>query len=74
MIFSKPKCLGCIDNQISLPMVLRYNEIYLLFFTGRWAYNKGGIGGGEGGVALKVFPSTSTLRFFLVCNRDAERA
>ena len=37
------------DNQISLPMVLRYNEIYLLFFTGRWTYNKGGIGGGKGG-------------------------
>ena len=47
-------------------MVLRYNEIYLLFFTGRWAYNKGGIGGAEGGGggALKVFPSISTLRFF----------
>ena len=26
------------------------------------------------GVARKVFPSTSTSRFFLVCNRDAERA
>ena len=52
MIFSKPKCLGCIDNQISLPMELRYNEICLSFFTGRWAYNKEGIGGeeeGEGG-------------------------
>ena len=28
MIFSKAKCLACIDNQISLPMVFRYNEIY----------------------------------------------
>ena len=46
-------------------MMLRYNEIYLLFFTDRWAYNKGGIGGGKwGGGALTVFPSTSTLRFF----------
>ena len=34
----------CIDNQISLPMVIGYIEIYLLFFTGRSAYNMGGIG------------------------------
>ena len=32
---------------MSLPMVLRYNEICLSFFTGRWAYNKEGIGGEE---------------------------
>ena len=54
-------------------MVLRHNEIYLLFFTGRWAYNKGGIGGGEEGVALKVFPSTSSLRFFLICKKGHDR-
>ena len=70
MIFSKPKCLACIDNQISLPMVLRYNEIYY-FLRVDGPITRGGIGGGER-VALKVFPSTSTLRFFLVCNRDAE--
>ena len=52
-------------------MVLRHNEIYLLFFTGRWAYNKGGIGGGEGGVALKVFPSTSTST--LICKKGDDR-
>ena len=28
-------------------MVLLYNEICLSFFTGRWAYNKEGIGGEE---------------------------
>ena len=44
-------------------MVLRYNKICLSFFTGRWAYNKEGIGGEEeeewgGGGVLKVFPST----------------
>ena len=39
----------CIDNQISLPMVIGYIEIYLLFFTGRSAYNMGGIGWREGG-------------------------
>ena len=51
---------------MSLPMVLRYNEICLSLFTGRWAYNKEGIGGEEegGGGTLKVFPSTSTLQFF----------
>ena len=54
----------CIDNQISLPMVIGYIEIYLLFFTGRWAYNMGAWVEGRGGGALKVFPSTSTLRFF----------
>ena len=48
-------------------MVLRYNKICLSFFTGRWAYNKEGIGGEEeegGGGALKVVPSTSNLQFF----------
>ena len=53
---------------MSLPKVLRYNEICLSLFTGRWAYNKEGIGGEEegegGGGALKVFPSPSTLQFF----------
>ena len=68
-VFPKPKCFGCIDNQISLPMVLRYNEICLLFFTSRWAYNKGRIGGGEGERA----PFNFHFAIFLVCNRNAER-
>ena len=40
-ILSKPKFLGCVDNQISLPMVLRYTRVqdphyekfYSNFFT-----------------------------------------
>ena len=64
-IFPKPKCLGCIDNQISLPMVLRYNEIYLLFLRVDGPIKRGALVEGRGGGgALKVFPLTSTLRFF----------
>ena len=45
-------------------MVLRYNEIYLLFFTGRWTYNKGGIGGGKGGGLLRYSLQLLLCDFF----------
>ena len=32
-IFSQPKFVGCLDNQILLPIVLRYKEVKEVFFS-----------------------------------------